>query len=258
MTLKIVSLNLWLGGKLADSLQDFLAQEQADLMLLQEAYNGQGQIETRLKTVEQLKAIFPDYNHQFGPIFLDQREQEGEIQAGLLILSRLPLSEFRTVHFDVPYGKYQHDLMTDFSQFPAGMQIGAMTLDQRQIKLINVHGPVDLDGTADTKRRLNMRDKILPELDTKQAIIMSGDFNVRPQTQTIQAIRSQLHSVFDEELTTTFNIRRKDLVNSPGYQSAVVDMMFVSPEIKILSKSCPKVDVSDHLPLVVKLDLTGV
>jgi endonuclease/exonuclease/phosphatase family metal-dependent hydrolase len=56
--------------------------------------------------------------------------------------------------------------------------------------------------------------------------------------------------VFGEELKTTFNMKHKD---NPGYATAAVDMMFISPDIKVSEKACPEVDVSDHLPLVVQL-----
>lgn len=40
-----------------------------------------------------------------------------------------------------------------------------------------------------------------------------------------------------------------------GYATAVVDMIFVSGDICVTSKSCPKVDISDHLPLVCEFEI---
>jgi endonuclease/exonuclease/phosphatase family metal-dependent hydrolase len=40
-----------------------------------------------------------------------------------------------------------------------------------------------------------------------------------------------------------------------GYATAAVDMIFVSSSTKILKKECPDVEVSDHLPLVVELEI---
>ncbi len=45
--------------------------------------------------------------------------------------------------------------------------------------------------------------------------------------------------------------RKKD----PGYATSAVDVVYVSPEIKIISRDCPNVDISDHLPLVATLDI---
>lgn len=50
-------------------------------------------------------------------------------------------------------------------------------------------------------------------------------------------------------------LKQKDLVNYLGYAEAVVDMIFVSPELKILDKKHHQVNVSDHLPLSAVLQL---
>ena len=42
---------------------------------------------------------------------------------------------------------------------------------------------------------------------------------------------------------------------NPGYATAVVDMVFASSRLKILDHQCPDVDISDHLPLVVKIEI---
>jgi endonuclease/exonuclease/phosphatase family metal-dependent hydrolase len=83
--------------------------------------------------------------------------------------------------------------------------------------------------------------------------ILTGDFNTRPQTKTIQAIEAHLNNLFSDKLTTTFNLPRKDVEKHPGYATATVDMMFVSFDIGIIDTYCPRVDVSDHLPLVANL-----
>ncbi len=74
-------------------------------------------------------------------------------------------------------------------------------------------------------------------------------------TQTIRNIEKHLNNVFKDELSTTFNVKHKDLTRFPGYATAVVDMVFVSSDLQVQSKKCPAVDVSDHLPLVCDLVL---
>ena len=43
-----------------------------------------------------------------------------------------------------------------------------------------------------------------------------------------------------------------------GYATAAVDMIFVSPNIKIIEHDCPDVDISDHLPLVTTMSIDEV
>jgi endonuclease/exonuclease/phosphatase family metal-dependent hydrolase len=73
-----------------------------------------------------------------------------------------------------------------------------------------------------------------------------------PNTQVVKNIEQHLVSVFKDELTTTFNMKQK---SNPGYATSVVDMMFVSADVKVADHECLQVDVSDHLPLIVTLDV---
>ncbi|MBU0576717.1 endonuclease/exonuclease/phosphatase family protein [Patescibacteria group bacterium] len=256
MTIKVISLNLWGGGRLFDQAAQFLLHQQADIMLLQETYDGKSlKIEKRFRTVSLLTKLFPNHSYNFAPSYLDTRKKEGDIQNGQLIISKFPLNESQTIHPDVPYGAYDHDSLIDFSNFPALLQTAFIQVNSKKIKLLNIHGPVNFDGTADTKRRLKMRDIILQEIKNQPNTILGGDFNIQPQTQTIRDIEAKLTNVFKDELKTTFNLKQKNLTNYPGFADAVVDMMFISPNIKVLKKSCPPVNISDHLPLVAHLDV---
>ena len=58
-------------------------------------------------------------------------------------------------------------------------------------------------------------------------------------------------SVFEHNLKTTFNRKQK---TDPAFASAVVDMVFVSPDMAVKRAVCEMVDVSDHLPLLVELE----
>ncbi len=256
MKIKVLSLNLWNGGRLFDQATRFLQKQQADIMILQEAYDGKSsEIEKRLRTTRLLKEFFPNHSHHFAPAFLDTRPIEGNIENGQLIISRFPLNRTKVIHVDVPYGAYDHDSLTDFTDFPTVLQTAFIEVSGQKIKLLNIHGPVNNDGTADTQRRLKMKDVVLEEIENQPSVILSGDFNVQPQTQTIAGIEEKLTNVFKNELTTTFNTEQKDLKKYPGFATAVVDMMFISPHINVIEKSCPQVGVSDHLPLVVTLDV---
>ena len=197
MELKVISLNLWNGGRIFEPVTKFLKKERADLMFLQEAYNGNSlKIDQRFQTVKILSKLFPDYDYYFSPAFLDLRVKEGPINHGELILSKFPLSHKSEHYFDVPYGSYDHDSTIDFKNFPTLIQSAMIKPNKEFIKVLNIHGPVNNDGTLDTPRRLKMRNVILEEIKDQTQIIMSGDFNVRPQTKTIADIEQKLTSVF--------------------------------------------------------------
>jgi endonuclease/exonuclease/phosphatase family metal-dependent hydrolase len=252
--IKIVNLNLWNGGRLFKEAQDFLLSQNADIYFLQEAYDGHGKhLEDRLRTVELLQQAFPDHHAAFAAGYMDTRRAEGDIEDGNLLLSRWPISDNQKIFTDVPYGRYDQDSITDFSNFPAGFQKARVEIEGHQVALLNVHGPVNLDGTLDTPRRLKFQTDILEHLT--ECSIVAGDFNVQPATQTIGGLRKKLVSVFDDDRGTSFNLKRKNLEKFPGYATAVVDYFFVTPNIRVLNYDVPQADVSDHLPLVVEVEI---
>ena len=117
-----------------------------------------------------------------------------------------------------------------------------------------MHGLWELSG-GDTPERLKMSEIIVQEVGNKRKVILAGDFNLRPNIQTVQNIEKHLANVFKDQLRTTFNLKRKDLKKFPGYASTVVDMIFTSKDVSILSRGSPNVDVSDHMPLVVEFSV---
>lgn len=84
----------------------------------------------------------------------------------------------------------------------------------------------------------------------KPHVILAGDTNAKPTNQAMRNLEKHFVSVFGDELTTTFNMKRK---TNPGYATAAVDLMYISPDLEVIQKACLDVDVSDHLPLVVTL-----
>jgi endonuclease/exonuclease/phosphatase family metal-dependent hydrolase len=236
-----------------DQITNFLAAERPDILFLQEAYAGrQSNLAPRFRSVSVLTSLFPAYDFDFASVYCDTRRQEGEIEEGQLLLSKFPITFRDNIFFDLPYAKLDQDGTTDFSHWPATLQHCRAQIDNQEVDLLNVHGPVNLDGSLDTERRLKMSQDIIERITNRPKVILAGDFNVRPNTQTIYQIEAHLTNVFKDEFTTTFNMKQK---SNPGYASSVVDMMFVSASIKVLEHHQPQVDVSDHLPLITQLEL---
>ena len=112
----------------------------------------------------------------------------------------------------------------------------------------------DLDGDNFSEARRKMSDTIIKNIQGKDNVILAGDTNAKPTNKAMRAVEDHLTNVFGNDLTTTFNMRRKE---NPGYATAVVDLMYVSPNIRILDKVCPAVDISDHLPLIATFEITS-
>jgi len=252
MKLKFVSLNTWLGGTLFEAAFDFLKKENPDIIFLQEGYNGENpNLEKKYRTFDILKKEL-NYNYAyFSPTFLEKIEEE-MIGRGNAIFSRLPIITEKTIFYDVPYSdNYISPADKDFSHTPRNMQHAVLKTENNELNVFNTQGIWGFDG-EDTERRLQMGKTIVNAIKDKKNVILAGDFNIDPDTKTIAGIEKCLKNVFKNELTTTFNMKRKE---KPGYANAVADMIFVSENIKIIEHYCPNVDVSDHFPLVCVLEI---
>ncbi len=253
MKLKIITLNLFEGGVLMDNILSFLNRENADIIFLQEAYNSKDKNQPiNFQTLTILKQNFPDYYFKFAP---EGREilPNLKVEFGNLILSRIKITSHEAIFFDVPYDSNFNKSQKngDFSFDPQNLQKAKITIGHKTITLLNIHGIWGFDG-LDNPRRLKMGSKIINSFKNEKNIILGGDFNLIPQTKTIARIEKYLVNIFKNELKTTFNMKYKTI---PGYNTAVVDMLFVSPQLKVVNHYCPSDDVSDHRPLVAMVQI---
>lgn len=255
MKIKCITLNLWKEGDLLDRAIKFLQQEDPDIIFLQEVYDGQAShLEKRFRSFEILKQALLLPHRIFSSAFRDISPRLGlDARQGNATFSRFPFLEHKTVFL---YGQYQdiydyQEHPQKFSMLPRIFQCARIVIGQRKIDVFNIHGIWGEDGN-DNEDRLKMSQIIIDELQKKERVILAGDFNTNPNTEAMIAIKKHLTDVFGDELSTTFNMMRK---TNPGFATAVVDMIFVSSDVRVIRHYCPKVDISDHLPLVAVFDI---
>jgi endonuclease/exonuclease/phosphatase family metal-dependent hydrolase len=254
LKIKCISLNLWDGGNLLPNIFKFLEEHaDADLILLQEAYNSPDPalIENyRSVEVLQAKTGLP-YAH-FAPMVLDKL-LIGKVEAGNAILSKFPILSSDVQFFDETYRERNAYDITGNPTMPRILQHVVVDAEGTKLNLYNLHGVWDLDGDNYSELRQNMSRVIRENVQGKQRAILAGDSNAKPTNKAMRDIEDCMFSVFGDGLKTTYNMRRK---TNPGFATAACDVMYVSPDIKVIEKSCPDVDISDHLPLIVTLDIS--
>ncbi len=254
MRLKFLTINILFGGMIWDNLVRFIRDEKPDILAIQEVYNGQNpSLEKRYRTMNEFEALFSDslpYN-AFGATVLDK-----SVQAtwGNAVFSRFPIANYKTVFFNLPFTEYDFDLDTDPRLAAEGMLEVEIIVDDKKLHVYSWHGVWDNHG-GDTDSRFIMGEKIIEAIKGKENVILAGDTNVNPDTQVISNISEKLGlvSVFGNSLQSTFNMKHK---KEPGnYAHSPVDQVFVSPNFQIIEKEMPQVDVSDHYPLKVLLEV---
>ncbi|QQG44097.1 MAG: endonuclease/exonuclease/phosphatase family protein [Candidatus Roizmanbacteria bacterium] len=251
MKFKFITLNLWEGGLLLDNALEFLKKENANIVNLQETFNEKDEtLEKRYRSGAIIKKELHYLCDFFSPTFLDIRIPE-KLNQGNLVLSRHPIIKTDTIFYDVPYGNLTVN-NNDYSFNPRNLQHVNIRTGDTELNVFNTQGIWGFDGN-DNERRIEMSRIIVKEIKGKQNVILAGDFNVHPDTITIGNIEKYLKNVFCNELKTTFNMKRK--AKSGGFANSVVDMVFISKNIKVFDHYCPDVDVSDHLPLICSFEV---
>ena len=127
-----------------------------------------------------------------------------------------------------------------------------LNVNGRALRLINYHGiwSKDKNGSPKTKQACEMiRDY---GLNSKGALIMCGDFNLFPHTDSIQVLNQSFTNLCDAYKVQSTRPQSNEL---SGKSRNVVDYMFVNEKIEVTDFLVLQTDVSDHLPLVLQFEL---
>lgn len=233
-----------------EEILEFLKREDADVVLMQEVYDGHDESWGRkFRSMDVLRKELGYPHEHFAPAFLD-RTEFGKVEQGNAILSKFPILESEIYSYDQPYGE-REDKPEYYESTPRNLQRVAIDVSGRTLQVFNTQGVWGKDGN-DTDRRLAMAKTFMEAVTPYDDAILAGDFNVQEKTKAIEMIEARLVNVFKEDArVTSFNMRHK---TNPGYATAVVDMMFVSPSVRVLEHRQCEDNVSDHLALTATLE----
>lgn len=253
MKIKLININVWWGGKhLWNNLVDYLKKEQPDIVIMQEAFDStEINVPEYLKTTESLKQIlgFP-YSEYGEELVLDNGDLNCSMGNAMLSKFELSNKHVEFIHRDGTARVDDRDRST-IENFPRNILHCQTNINGTTYNLMGTHGVWAPDKT-ETPFQKESGKKIAGYIAGKENIILTGDFNVNENTETINLISEQLNNIFKGERVSSFNMKQK---TNPGYATGVVDFIFTSPNIKILEHRTAEEDVSDHQSQVVILDL---
>lgn len=265
---KLISLNVGLFEKNNDRLEKFFKKEKADIVCLQEATRTTH--DTRnldYISVNPIYSATKDLKYSFySPMWIIDHfrqsnfhgrkefvvEFDGFLEFGYLTKSRYQILRGKNVFIenDLVYGM-------DWSTWPevdsrSVQVIDLFIEDQKMVRILNLHGRWSRGkkGSQKTKEACRM----IKDLANESGIpsIICGDFNLFPDTESMNVLNSSFRSLVDEYNIKTTRPSSNELHDK---KRNVVDYIFVSEGIIVNEFKVIDSDVSDHLPLVIDFDL---
>jgi endonuclease/exonuclease/phosphatase family metal-dependent hydrolase len=187
--------------------------------------------------------------HYHGYFALAHTYPSGEV-GGNGIFSRYPLESTSTVMVQ------NATAQDDFSREGRSVAVASVVLPGASIKIATTH--LSYTNRFEPTPRKKKEVKRLLDLMKKQKgqFIMTGDFNCTPSSEYVQEIMRVLKSAgpnFDLPTWTTkpfeYNGFKEDKLRWR------LDYVFHTPDVKIISSEILQTSASDHLPILVTVDI---
>lgn len=264
--MKLLSLNIGLFEANNAKLEQFLKEQQPDVLCLQEATKKVDEsalqdfvsFDTVNEATPRLTSSF------FAPIWVLSKFEKkdfhgeenfvfdlgGKVEFGQYLRSRLPILKGQNV-----FVQNHFSYVTDWSSWPQedyrAVQVVDLSINGKVVRVLNYHGIWSRDKRG-TDKTLAACERIRELAQEADECIICGDFNLFPDTDSIKVLSEAFTSLID-----IYDIRRtRPSSNELSSQSRnVVDYIFVSKGIMVNSFEVIQSDVSDHLPLVLDFDL---
>lgn len=267
--MKLISLNTY-GGYFFEPLLAFIKEhsKDTDIFCFQELLNNPENIHYnegfRVNLFSEISKALPEFKGIFSPVQLGvspngDTNDHTSFGLGIFIKTKFKIQntgDFFIVGDQSSYIKGKADTL------PFKMQHAQFLVEKTLLTICNVHGtawPVD---KLDSQERLEQSKKILNFVKSQTGEkIITGDFNLFPQTQSITMFEQNGFGNLVKEFkisTTRGSLIRKlhPEYYAPGriFQE-FADYTLVSPGIKVKNYTVPDLPISDHLPLLMEFKI---
>ena len=261
--MKLVNRNI--GIKLASTPEviEFLKQQQADFITLQEAarpldssvaepYRSQSKIVTALKSDLPYELFGPTWvanaiktpaevSYDFG----------GHIEQGLQLLSRWPIAKGSNEFYHRHY-EYMQD-WSNWKQEDHGraVLVSQINIHGQPLQVLNLHGIWSADKLGDERTLAQCQYIVEAAKRSDIPTIIAGDFNLMPHTKSIALMNKHFRNVTLEFNATATTPRFKDAIDTGG---TLIDYIFVNDRVVVKDFRVEETDISDHYPLILEFE----
>ncbi|MBI3589596.1 MAG: hypothetical protein HY093_04275 [Candidatus Liptonbacteria bacterium] len=259
--MKLISLNIW-GGKKFGPLLEFIKSQASstDIFCFQEVFRSSAGPEVsngmKMNIFSDLVAALPDHDGYFAPI-QEQYDLHEKINfpaaSGETIFAKRSLPILSHGERFI-YGSYNDVVVRDgLLDLPVAIQYINIEGKSNRLTIAHLHGIVWPGKKEDSPARLEQSQNIINFLSEQPGEkILCGDFNLLPNTESIQMIEKNgmKNLIKDFKISTTRSII--EAAKYGGNLQHFADYCFVSPSLKIKNFTVPTLAISDHLPLILE------
>lgn len=254
--MKIVTLNTWGGRAGSQGLLDFFTKyrDDVDIFCLQEMWSApyedlEGQVvggvdlnnENIMTTgVQQISALLDDYTAYFRPSYNNNYGLMMFVKNTIKVIEENEFFVYKDKHY-VPMG--------DQGNHARNIQCVKFMQNNQILNVINFHGLWNGQGKTDTDDRILQSQKIIDFISgVGSDIVLCGDFNLLPDTKSLQMFRD--YGLKD--LIGEYNVQstRTSLYKKP---IRLADYAFVSPSLPVIDFRVLPDEVSDHNALMIEI-----
>ena len=255
--MKLISLNTW-GGKLLDPLLNFIKEKSVDIDIFcfQEIFSG-GEDDIKLgdkgdpDLFDKIKKTLPDYNFHYQPGALPYRHYENIIKEKPKFGNATFFKKDIQIINHEGFLTYPPEMK---AEYPLDLEAGGILLnidiekDDKNFSVANIHGFWGGGPKDDNLARLFQSRRVLEYLRSKKGgKILIGDFNLRPETESVLMIEKEMRNLIKEnKIQTTRNPNYKEVEQ---YKDYIADYCFISPNLNLKDFQVLPDIISDHQPL---------
>lgn len=259
--MKLLDLNIGIKLDNTKEVLELIKKENADICTFQEAMNAVDyscfDIFKSKNDIVELEEY--EYN-EFAPLFIAEgitknnvivRDFGGKAEQGLLIISKHKINEHYNQFYYNDY-KYEYDA-TYFREkdWCRSIQNTILEVNSKELQIINVHGIWNKDKIGD-ERTIKQSEFILSKIRDDIPVIVVGDFNLLPNTESIKMLNNKLTNLIDKY---SIKSTRPNFDDGLDTGNIVCDYIFVNDKIKVNDFKVIKTNISDHLPLLLDFEL---
>lgn len=247
MTLKILQWNI-LRKEDPDHIVQFIKQTNPDIVVAQEL------IENTEKKIDTAKYISNKlgFNYFFKEADTWSPAKNNKTSQGNVIFSRFPITESKFSQLTKPYHNPPD------ANYEGRVYVEITTKINNKLLSIGTTHLAFSPKFVITKKREKEVDNLIDVIKSKKsAFIFSGDLNSPPNSYTIKQIQKYLAHAGPDYSQPTWTTKPFDYHGQFKEDKLCwrLDYIFTTKDIKIIKSQIIKTDYSDHLPILLTLNL---